>query len=76
MDDACWVVKVPPDMVEKWIRQAPTVIQLCGRAENGELDCEIGGMALNVEDPGSTEARRSKLEDIVNMAGLVDALIN
>ncbi len=85
VDDAKRVVKVPPDMVEEWIRQAPAVIHLCGRAENGELDCEVGGnkvylgtggTALNVQDPGSTEARRSTLQDIVNMARLVDALDN
>ncbi|MDH4204980.1 MAG: trimethylamine methyltransferase family protein [Desulfobacteraceae bacterium] len=79
------VVKIPPDMVTEWIQKAPSTILLCGRDENKDLDCEIGGnkvyfgtggTALNVQDPGSTSSRRSKLEDIVNMARLVDALDN
>lgn len=79
------VVKMSPDMVTEWIQKAPSIILLCGREENGELDCEIGGnsvyfgtggTALNVQESGSNEARRSKLEDVANMARLVDALDN
>jgi trimethylamine---corrinoid protein Co-methyltransferase len=79
------VVKIPPDMVTEWIEKAPSTVFLCGRSENEELDCEIGGdkvyfgtggTALNVQDPGSNDARRSKLEDIANMARLVDKLDN
>ena len=85
VDRASRVVKVPAAMVTEWIRKAPSTILLCGREENGELDCEIGGnkvyfgtggTALNVQESGSQDARRSKLEDIVNMARLVDALDN
>jgi len=85
VDETSRVVKVPPDMVEEWIHKAPSTIFLCGRAESGKLDCEIGGdkvyfgtggTALNVQDSGSNDARRSKLEDIVNMARLVDVLDN
>jgi len=85
VDEATRVVKIRPDMVTEWTQKAPSTILLCGRAENGELDCEIGGdkvyfgtggTALNVQDPGSNEVRRSKLEDIVNMARLVDTLDN
>ena len=85
VDDATKVAKFDPDLVTKLIESAPSVVRLYGRADNGELDCEIGGSnvymgtggtALNVQDPGSTDARRSKLEDIVNMARLVDALDN
>lgn len=85
VDETSQVVKVPPDMVTEWIQKTPSTILLCGRAKNGELDCEIGGdkvyfgtggTALNVQDPGSNDARRSTLEDIINMARLVDALDN
>jgi len=85
VDETTRVVKIPPDMVTEWIQKAPSTILLCGRTENGELDCEIGGdkvyfgtggTALNVQDPGSNDVRRSKLEDIVNMARLVDVLDN
>ena len=79
------IVKISQDMVTEWIQKAPSTILLCGRDESGDLDCEIGGnkvyfgtggTALNVQDPGSNDARRSKLEDIVNMARLVDVLDN
>ena len=79
------IVKLSPDMVTEWVQKAPSTILLCGRDESGDLDCEIGGnkvyfgtggTALNVQDPGSNDARRSKLEDIVNMARMVDVLDN
>ncbi|MFZ0484626.1 MAG: trimethylamine methyltransferase family protein, partial [Desulfobacterales bacterium] len=79
------IVKISPDMVTEWIQRAPSAVLLCGRDESGDLDCEIGGnkvyfgtggTALNVQDPGSNDARRSKLEDIVNMARMVDVLDN
>jgi trimethylamine--corrinoid protein Co-methyltransferase len=85
VDDASGVVRIAQDLVEELIHKAPHVVQLCGRADNGELDCEVGGnkvymgtggTALNVQDPGSQDRRRSTLEDIVNMACLVDALDN
>lgn len=61
VDEASGVVKVSGDLVEELVHKAPPIIQLCGRAENGELDCEIGGnkvylgtggTALNVQEPG------------------------
>ena len=79
------VVKISPEMITEWIQKAPSTVYLCGREESGNLDCEIGGSkvyfgtggtALNVQESGSKDARRSKLEDIVNMARLVDALDN
>jgi len=79
------IVKIPQDLAEELINKAPSVILLCGRAENGELDCEIGGnkvymgtggTALNVQEPGSNDSRRATLEDIKNMARLVDILDN
>ncbi len=79
------IVKIPQDLAEELINKAPSVILLCGRAENGELDCEIGGnkvymgtggTALNIQEPGSNDSRRATLEDIKNMARLVDVLDN
>jgi trimethylamine--corrinoid protein Co-methyltransferase len=85
VDDATNVIRIAGDLVEELIHKAPPIVQLCGRAENGELDCEIGGSkvylgtggtALNVQDPGSKDCRRSTLQDIVNMACLVNTLDN
>jgi trimethylamine--corrinoid protein Co-methyltransferase len=79
------IVKVPPDMVEELVRKAPSVVTLYGRGEGAELDCEIGGKkvylgtggtALNVQDPGSKDARRATLEDVMHMARMVEALDN
>ena len=83
-EDKC-IVKIPPALAEDLIAQAPAVITLCGREENGDLDCHIGGKnvymgtggtALNVQDPGSNDSRKATLTDIKNMARLVDALDN
>ncbi len=85
VDETTNTVKIPPGLVEELIGRAPSVITLYGRAENGKLDCEIGGnkvymgtggTALNVQDPGSDDSRRASLEDIKNMARLVDVLDN
>jgi trimethylamine--corrinoid protein Co-methyltransferase len=85
VDEAEKRVRIPPQLVEKLISTAPSEITLCGRADNGELDCKIGGTrvhlgtggtALNVQDPGSTDSRRSELKDIMNMARVVDKLEN
>jgi len=80
VDEESCLVKIPSGLVEELIGKAPPVITLCGRAENGELDCEIGwskvytgtgGTALNVQDPGSDDCRRANLEDIKKMAALL-----
>ncbi|MBW2602724.1 MAG: trimethylamine methyltransferase family protein [Deltaproteobacteria bacterium] len=85
INDSTQIAKFNPKLVMELIKSAPSVVHLCGREDSGELDCEIGGnkvymgtggTALNVIDPGERNARRSKLEDIKNMARLVDALDN
>lgn len=85
IDDTNCIVKMSPGLVEELIGQAPSVVTLCGRGENDELDCEIGGnkvymgtggTALNVQDSGSNDSRRATLEDIKNMARLVEVLDN
>ncbi|MBU0987625.1 MAG: trimethylamine methyltransferase family protein, partial [Proteobacteria bacterium] len=85
IDRAARIAKFDPKLVQELIELAPSVVHLYGRADNGSLDCEIGGTkvymgtggtALNVLDPGEIKARRSGLEDIKKMARLVDALDN
>jgi len=85
VDESSRVVKVPGGLVQEIVGQAPPVVRLCGRDESGALDCEIGGRkvhagtggtALNVQEPGRDDCRRARLEDIVNMARVVDVLEN
>jgi trimethylamine--corrinoid protein Co-methyltransferase len=85
VNDASRIVKVPQWLVEELIHKTPPIVRLCGREENGELDCEIGGnrvymgtggTALNVQDPGSQDCRRATLQDVANMAHVVAALDN
>jgi trimethylamine--corrinoid protein Co-methyltransferase len=85
VDEPSRIVKLPGELVQEIIGSAPPVVRLCGRDESGALDCEIGGKkvhagtggtALNVQEPGSSSSRRARLEDIMNMARMVDALEN
>lgn len=85
VDESSRVVRVPRGLVEELILKAPSVVNLCGRAENGKLDCKIGGTsvylgtggtALKVQDPGSKKSRSAHLADIIKMARLVDSLDN
>ena len=79
------IVQFDEEMVMGLIDKAPSTVNLCGREPDGSLDCEIGGTrvymgtggtALNVQDPGSDDNRRSQLRDIMDMARLVDVLEN
>lgn len=85
VDESKNIVRIPRNVVLSLIGKAPPMITLCGRDPDGLHDCEIGGRrvhlgtggtALNVQDPGSDESRRSELEDVMNMARMVDALEN
>jgi trimethylamine---corrinoid protein Co-methyltransferase len=85
VDAGSRIVRFDEDMVMNLIEQAPSTVNLCGREPDGSLDCEIGGTrvymgtggtALNVQDPGSDDNRRSQLRDIMDMARLVDVLEN
>ena len=71
VDESSNVVKFSGDLVMEIMNRAPSVVRLCGRGENGEFDCEIGGKkvymgtggtALNVQEPGSIETRPSQLK--------------
>jgi trimethylamine--corrinoid protein Co-methyltransferase len=79
------VVRISPSLVEELVSRAPSLVHLCGREEDGTWDCKVGGnnvyvgtggTALNVQDSGALNARRAVLEDVVNMARLVDGLEN
>ncbi len=79
------IVRFDEKMVMDLIGQAPESINLCGREEDGSLDCEIGGTrvymgtggtALNVQDPGRDDTRPSEVRDIMNMARVVNELEN
>jgi len=85
VDGTSRIVNIPTDIVEELVGKAPPVVNLCGRLEGGELDCQIGGnavymgtggTALNVQDPGSTGARPAELSDVIDMAHMVEALDN
>lgn len=79
------IVRMKADLVEKLLSTAPEKITLCGRDESGKHDLVIGGRkvymgtggtALNVQEPGSTESRRSELRDVMDMARMVESLEN
>lgn len=79
------VVRMKPALVEKLLSTAPSKVVLHGRDESGDLDLTIGGAkvymgtggtALNVQEPGSLDSRRSELRDVMNMARLVESLDN
>ncbi len=85
VDEHKRIARVPEEMLKELISSAPSKINLCGRAEDGSLDCEIGGTnvylgtggtALNVLEPGAEEPRRSQIKDVMNMARVVDELEN
>ncbi|MEE4262839.1 MAG: trimethylamine methyltransferase family protein, partial [Desulfobacteraceae bacterium] len=85
VDDDSRIVKFEEAMVMDLVRQAPSMIRLCGRRADRSLDLEIGGTrvylgtggtALNVQDPGADDNRRSRLRDVMDMARLVEALEN
>jgi trimethylamine---corrinoid protein Co-methyltransferase len=85
VDGSSRIVKFEEAMVMDLINQAPNRVTLYGRESDGSLDLEIGGAkvylgtggtALNVQDPGCDDNRRSELKDIMNMARMVNELEN
>lgn len=76
------LAKLPRSMVEDAIASAPSRVVLCGREEKHDLVLEdgrvymgTGGTALNVLDLEG-KRRRSNLEDVKQIARLVDTLEN
>jgi trimethylamine--corrinoid protein Co-methyltransferase len=85
VDTSTNIVRMKADLVESLLKTAPSEITLYGREESGIHDLKIGGnkvymgtggTALNVQEPGSTESRRSELRDVMNMARMVEQLEN
>jgi len=76
-------VRIPRCMVEDAINKAPSKVILCGREEKHDLILEdkrvymgTAGTALSVLDLETGEKRPSTLEDVGEIARLVDALEN
>ena len=76
-------VRIPSRLVDDAINQAPSKVTLCGRDEKNDLILEdkkvyfgTGGAALNVLDLETGKLRGALLQDIANIARLVDALDN
>ena len=77
------LVKLSPQLVEKAISTAPSSVVLYGWEDRHNLTLEgkrvylgTGGTAINVLDLESGERRLSSLEDVKQIARLVDALEN
>lgn len=77
------VVKLPRDMVMELVHRAPSSVTLCGQQPRHNLDlggarvyAGTGGTALNVIDGVSGERRRATLQDLKDIARLVDGLEN
>ena len=76
-------VRLSPQLVEKTISTAPSTVVLYGREDKHNLYLEdkkvylgTGGTAINVIDLETGEKRLSNLEDVRQIARLVDALDN
>ena len=77
------MVRLSPALVEKAIGTAPSRVVFYGREERNDLTLEkknvylgTGGTAVSVLDLETGEKRPSNLEDVRQMARLVDALDN
>ena len=66
VDEASRVAKIPADMVTEWTQKAPSTILLCGRVENGELDCEIGGNKVYFGTGGTALNVMARLVDVLD----------
>lgn len=85
VEDTTAIVKIPKDLVMELVERAPSEFDLCGRDPSGTLDCHVGGTrvyagtggtALNVQEPGQTAIRPSRLSDVADMARVVENLEN
>jgi trimethylamine--corrinoid protein Co-methyltransferase len=76
VDENSCIVKIPPVLAEELIAKAPAVVNLCGRDDRGELDCVIGDNKVYMGTGGSNGSRKAALNDIKDMARVVDVLDN
>lgn len=77
------IVRIPRAMLEDALDAAPSRVDLCGRDDKHDLILEgrrthlgTGGTVLNVLDLETGERRPSTLDDLCQIARLVDALEN
>jgi trimethylamine--corrinoid protein Co-methyltransferase len=77
------IVKLDPDTVMELISTAPPVISLYGQRPEHTLHvggesvyAGTGGTALYVMDPGKNDRRRATLQDLKNIARVVDEMNN
>lgn len=77
------IVRIPASLVEDAVDEAPSQLVLCGREEKHDLILEdkrvylgTGGAALTVVDLETGKARPGRLQDVADLAKLVDALGN
>ena len=85
VDESSGTVWVPSGLVEELVDRAPSRVNLCARESTGQWDCELGdkrvyvgtgGTALNVQEPGRKDSRPASIQDIRNMAWMVEHLDN
>ena len=76
-------VRFSRDRVLELIAQAPSEITLCGRDNKHDIHLGgtrvytgTGGTALNIYEPSTGEILSANLDDLKNIAGLVDKLDN
>jgi len=76
-------VRLPQEKAMELIRTAPSEIRLCGQDEKNDIllggnrvYAGTGGTALYMYEPGSGQRRLATLEDLKNIAKLVDQLEN
>ena len=76
-------VRLSRDIVKELIGRAPSVVTLCGRDEKDDIRLGgsrvytgTGGTALNIYEPGTGESRPAALDDLKNIARIVDRLDN
>ncbi|MFZ5633005.1 MAG: trimethylamine methyltransferase family protein [Bacillota bacterium] len=77
------IVRIPRSMLEDAVDSAPSRVVLCGRDEKNDLILEgrrtymgTGGTVLNVLDLETGKRRPSTLQDVRDLARIVDALEN
>jgi len=76
-------VRLSRDKVLELISKAPSEVTLCGRDEKNDIHLGgtrvytgTGGTALNIYEPETGESRPATLDDLKNIARLVDRLDN
>ncbi|MCK4863314.1 MAG: trimethylamine methyltransferase family protein [Dehalococcoidales bacterium] len=76
-------VRLSRDKVLELINKAPSEVTLCGRDEKNDIHLGgsrvytgTGGTALNIYEPDTGEKRPATLDDLKNIARLVDRLDN